>query len=65
MTKGTRNQVGRRLAKAPTGLSPTALESVADDPASSRPKKSRMMGAIDAPKVVHQTTARGEVLRGR
>ena len=65
MTKGTRNHVGSKLASAPTGLSPTALSRLEDDPASKSPKKSSTRGAIYDPNVVHQTTPREEALRGR
>ena len=65
MTKGTRNHVGNSRAKAPTGSSPIAELSEADEPARSRPKKTRMTGAIEDPNVVHHTTPPVEALRGR
>jgi hypothetical protein len=65
MTKGTRNQVGNNVANAPTGSLPIAELSCDDEPAKRRPKKTRMTGAIDEPKVVHQTTPLVDALRGR
>src|ERR1700735_4575155 len=56
MTNGTRSQVGKMVASAPIGSVLIALDSDADDPASSSPNPSRKIGAIDAPNVVHHTT---------
>ncbi len=36
-----------------------------DEPARSSPKKSRMTGATEPPKVVHHTIPRLDALRGR
>ena len=65
MTNGTRYQVGRMVASAPIGSVLIAVDSDADDPASSSPNPSRKIGAIDAPNVVHHTTPAPDVRRGR
>jgi hypothetical protein len=63
--KGTRNHVGSSGANAPTGSALIAELRVVDDPARSRPKKTRISGAIEEPNVVHHTTPLEDDLRGR
>ena len=65
ITNGTRYQVGSRLASAPIGSAPIALDRLFDDPASSRPKITRKIGAMEEPNVVQPTTPRPEDRRGR
>ncbi len=62
---GTRNQVGRIVVSAPIGSAATALFSVLEEPASSRPKTSRNSGATEAPNVVQPITPLLDELRGR
>src|ERR1700743_973315 len=65
ITNGTRYQVGRIVASAPIGSVLIAVDSDAEDPASSSPKPSRKIGATAAPNVVHHTTPPPEVRLGR
>ncbi len=65
MANGTRNQVGSRVVSAPIGSAPIALLSLAEEPASSRPKTSRKIGATEDPNVVQPITPRLEDRRGR
>ena len=48
IANGTRNQVGRIVVSAPIGSAPMAAERSFDDPASSRPKTSRITGPTRA-----------------
>src|ERR1039457_2158529 len=65
MANGTRNQVGSRVASAPIGSALIAEFRLLEEPASSSPKTSRKMGAMDDANVVQPTTPRPEALRGR
>ena len=65
ITNGMRYQVGSRLASAPIGSPAIAVERLFDEPASSRPKITKMIGAMDEPNVVQPTTPRPEDRRGR
>ena len=65
MAKGTRNHVGSKLVRAPTGLLPISLLSELEEPAMSSPKNSSTSGAMDEPNVVHHTTPLVDELRGR
>jgi len=65
MANGKRYQVGRMVVSAPIGSAEIALFSLADEPASSRPKPSRKIGAIADPNVVQPMTPPPEVRRGR
>ena len=57
--------MGSRVVSAPTGSAPIALLSLAEEPASSSPKTSRKIGAIEEPNVVQPITPRLEDRRGR
>src|SRR5690349_12143123 len=65
ITNGMRYQVGSRLASAPIGSAPIAAERAFDEPASSRPKITRTIGAIEEPNAVQPTTPRPEDRLGR
>ena len=65
MANGNRYQVGRIVVSAPIGSAEMAVFSVLDEPASSRPKPSRKIGAMAEPNVVHPMTPALEVRRGR
>ena len=64
-TNGTRNHVGRIVARAPIGSPPMAAFSSGSEPASSRPKKNSTMLATDSPVAVQPATPAPEALRGR
>jgi len=57
--------VGSRLASAPIGSAAIAKDRAFDEPASSRPKITRKIGAMEEPNVVHPTTPRLEDRLGR
>src|ERR1700689_2356090 len=65
MTTGTRNQVGSSVVSAPIGSPAMAVLSLADEPASSRPKTSSTTGATEEPSVVQPITPRPDERRGR
>ncbi len=65
IANGTRNQVGSSVVSAPIGSAPIALLSLADEPASSSPKTSRKIGAMEDPNVVQPITPRLDDRRGR
>ena len=65
IANGMRNQVGSSVVSAPMGSFAMALLRLADEPASSSPKRNRKIGAIDDPKVVQATTPGPEDRRGR
>ena len=49
--KGSKNQVGSRVARAPTGSRPMFSDSSSLDPANIRPKVIRTTGPKEPPKV--------------
>ncbi|MNC81026.1 hypothetical protein D3C75_1340310 [compost metagenome] len=53
------------MVSAPIGSALMAVRSSGSDPASSSPITSSTTGASEAPNVVHTTTPRPEVCRGR
>ena len=65
MMNGTRYQVGSRLASAPIGSAAIAVDRLDDEPASSSPKTTRKIGAMEEPNVVQPITPRPEDRRGR
>ncbi len=65
MMNGMRYQVGSRLASAPIGSAAIATDRAFDEPASSRPKMTRKIGAMEEPNVVQPMTPRPEDRRGR
>ena len=65
MMNGTRYQVGSRLASAPIGSLAIAADRLFDEPASSRPKITRKIGAREEPNAVQPITPRLEDRRGR
>src|ERR1700730_10724601 len=65
MANGTRYQVGSSVVSAPIGSAAIALLSLAEEPASSRPKRSRKIGATADPNVVQPITPRPDERRGR
>ena len=65
IANGTRNQVGSSVVSAPTGSRPIASESFCEEPASSRPKMTRITGPTAPPNVVQPNTPRPDALRGR
>ena len=64
-TNGTRNNVGRIVARAPIGSVPMASRSFASEPASSRPKKNSTTLARDSPVAVQPATPALDDVRGR
>jgi len=53
------------VVSAPIGSAEVAVFSFTDEPASSRPKPSRKMGAMAEPKILHPMTPPPEARRGR
>ena len=62
---GTRNQIGRVIAIAPTGSVAMDAARSGDEPASSMPTTRSTSGANDDPKVVQPTTPSEDARRGR
>ena len=61
--KGARNQVGRIVARAPTGSRAMASDRSCDEPASSKPMVMRTTGPSDPPTVFHSTMELPEASR--
>ena len=60
---GTSTHTGRMLASAPIGSAAIATMSSSSDPASSRPKTTRMTGATEPPMVFQATIAPSDAVR--